>query len=732
MSGTLALDSPVTVLAGIGPESAEKLRRLNIETIGDLVLHLPFRYQDRTRSVPLADLVPGVECLVTGRVASVNVSYGRRRALVVTIAGRDTIAGSDTHRSVGAEGDTHRAVMDTTDEDTHADGDTHADEEDIADRDTHLAVRFFHFSARQRKGFEPGLWMRCFGEVRRGPLGLEMVHPEYRLHAEEPGPPTAEQTPIYRVTQGLTPKRLGQWIDKALDGVADAAFSRLPDEQFPDLLTAIRFLHRPDAEPGAAHRIEAARARVALDEFVGHYLVLKHRQALAKTQSTLPLPSRRQLGRELLHQLGFRLTRAQARVTSEVLGDLDTHRPMMRLLQGDVGSGKTVVAAFAAIRAAEHGYQTAIMAPTEILAEQHFETLSLWLPPLGIDVGLLTGRQSAAERRTRLAAVAEGRDLVVIGTHALFQTGVEFRALALAIIDEQHRFGVHQRMLLRDKGRLPHQLVMTATPIPRTLTMALYADMDVSTIDELPPGREPVRTHLATMSRREEVIERVARTCRAGRQVYWVCTLIEEEEEAVETGRRLHAAVATHEELLRALPDGLRVGLVHGRLPPVEKGGAMAAFKTGEIDVLVATTVIEVGVDVPNATLMVIDNAERLGLAQLHQLRGRVGRGGGRSSCILLYEPPLSEVARQRLSTMRETNDGFTIAEKDLELRGPGDVLGTRQTGEQTFKLADLSADRALVPKAVRLGDRLLADDAATARTVVETWARGDVEYASV
>ena len=684
---TSSLDAAVTTLPGIGPGSAEKLARLDIATIRDLILHVPFRYQDRTRSVPISELTPGRECVVTGEVASVNIAYGRRRSLVVTL--------SDGARRV--------------------------------------TVRFFHFNVRQRQAFQAGLWMRCFGDVRLGPLGLEMVHPEYRLHREEPGSIEAELTPVYRVTQGLTPKRLGQWVDKALERAAGTVFSHLPDEAFPGLLAAIRFLHRPPAEPDIERRVETARSRVALDEFVGHYLVLKNRQALAKTQTTLPLPSRDQLGRELLRQLGFRLTRAQARVTAEVLNDLDHDRPMMRLLQGDVGSGKTVVAAFAAIRAAENGFQTAIMAPTEILAEQHFETLSLWLPPLGIQVGLLTGRQSAAERRTRLAAASEGRDLVVVGTHALFQAGVEFRDLALAIIDEQHRFGVHQRMQLRDKGRLPHQLVMTATPIPRTLTMALYADMDVSTIDELPPGRTPVRTHLAMMSRRDEAMDRVARACATRRQAYWVCTMIEEDEEVDVGGRPpLHAAVTTYEELGAAMPGGLRLGLVHGRLPPAEKSAVMADFKAHRIDVLVATTVIEVGVDVPNATLMVIDNAERLGLAQLHQLRGRVGRGAGSSSCLLLYETPVSEVARQRLTVMRETNDGFAIAEKDLELRGPGDVLGTRQTGEQTFRLADLAADRALVAKAVRLGDRLLAEDPATARVIVDTWAKGDIEYASV
>lgn len=678
------LNRPVTDLPGVGPGTAEKLGRLGLETLGDLILHLPYRYQDRTRSVPLDELEPGKECLVTGQVTASNVAYGRRRSLITRV--------SDGRGS--------------------------------------LTVRLFHFSRNQQQSMRQGLWMRCFGEVRRGPNGLEMVHPEYRLHQDEPPPPKAELTPVYRATQGLTTTRIGQWVSAAVARCEAAPASRLPDAEVPDLMDAIRWLHGPGVDGTRAEaevRIAAARQRVVIDELTGHYLVMKRRQALLKKQSTVALPSGPQLGRQLLENLGFRLTRAQARVTAEVLEDLSDERPMMRLLQGDVGAGKTVVAAFAAIRAAEHGYQTALMAPTEILAEQHFETLSGWLSPLGIGVGLLTGRQSAAERRTRLEAIAEGRDLVAVGTHALFQASVEFHDLALAIIDEQHRFGVHQRMQLRDKGRLPHQLIMTATPIPRTLTMALYADMDVSTIDELPPGRLAVRTHGAAMSRRAEVVDRVARWCAAGRQAYWVCTLIEEDPES-----RQNAAETIYAELQAEAPGALRFGLVHGRLPQAEKNAVMAAFKAAEIDILVATTVIEVGVDVPNATMMVIDNAERLGLAQLHQLRGRVGRGDAQATCFLLYEAPLSAVARERLSIMRDTNDGFKIAEKDLELRGPGDILGTRQTGEQTFKLADLGADRHLVPQAVALGNRLLAEDEATARAIIETWGGREAEYAGV
>lgn len=672
-----ALTAPVTDLPGIGPGTAEKLERLGVATLGDLILHLPYRYQDRTRSVPFDELEPGSECLVTGQITAADLNYGRRRSLLVRL--------DDGHGS--------------------------------------LTIRFFHFARNQQQSMRPGVWMRCFGEVRLGPNGREMVHPEYRLHREQPPPAPAELTPVYPATLGLTSARIRKWVEAALKRCGDVAASHLPEAGFPDLMDAIRFLHGPDADRA---RVEAARERVVLDELTGHYLVLKQRQALLKRQATIALPSGPRLGRQLLDHLGFRLTRAQARATAEVLEDLAHERPMMRLLQGDVGSGKTVVAVFAAIRAAERGCQTALMAPTEILAEQHFETLCGWLAPLGIGVGLLTGRQSAAERRVRLAAIRDGDDLVAVGTHALFQSGVEFRDLALAIVDEQQRFGVHQRMQLRDKGRLPHQLVMTATPIPRTLTMALYADMDVSTIDELPPGRRPVRTLGAAMARRDEVIERVRRWCETGRQAYWACTVIEEDD-----SNNLNAAESVHAELAPKLATQ-RLGLVHGRLPRAEKNAVMAAFKAGEIDVLVATTVIEVGVDVPNATMMVIDNAERLGLAQLHQLRGRVGRGSAQAMCILLYDAPLSAVARERLAILRDTNDGFKIAEKDLELRGPGDILGTRQTGEQTFKLADLGTDRHLVPRAVALGNRLLAEDVSTAQTIIDTWGGREAEYATV
>ena len=720
--GGLKLRDSVTALRGVGPGSAKRLARLGIAEVRDLLLHLPLRYQDRTRTIPLGELAAGEECLVVAEVMGAEPHYGRRRSLVVR----------------------------------------------LRDESGRLAMRLFHYSRNQKAAFAPGAWVRCFGAVRMGPTGLEMVHPDYRLFPSEPPPPNPELKPVYRQTEGVATTRLAGWIQTALEDIDERVGIPLPGQDFPSLLDALRCVHGVadgesegngdddinDAETRDT-QLAAARRRIVLDELLAHYLVMKRRRAARGGLATTPLPPTKQLGRELLRNLGFRLTGAQARVARDVLNDLSSPTPMMRLLQGDVGSGKTVIAAFAAIRVAEHGRQTALMAPTEILAEQHFETLSAWLAPLGIGVGLITGRLGAAERRARLAAVAEGEDLVVVGTHALFQTVVEFARLGLAIVDEQHRFGVHQRMMLRHKGELPHHLVMTATPIPRTLTMALYADMDVSVIDELPPGRQAVRTRVVAMSKRQEVIAHVGQAVAAGAQVYWVCTVIDSQEGeagagATESAEQRagqtpagalgiastprdpeRAATTTFDELTELLPE-VRCALVHGRLPATEKAAAMAAFKAAEIDLLVATTVIEVGVDVPNASLMVIDNAERLGLAQLHQLRGRVGRGSVRSDCVLLYQPPLSEVAAQRLAVLRGSNDGFIIAEKDLELRGPGDILGTRQTGEQAFRVVDLAEDAALVPIATRIGDSL-PDSPELAKQVASTWAFGtEADYAGM
>lgn len=659
---------PVTVLRRVGPAAAKSLSRLGLVCVGDLLLHLPMRYEDRTRYVPLREVEIGQSCLVTGEIVKSGLAYGRRRSMTAT----------------------------------------------ISDGGGFLTMRLFHYSRRQLDALRAGAWLRCFGEARAGPAGIEMAHPEYRVSASKPAPPEPALTPVYPATDGFPSTRIRACIEQVLDAEVALDGSVLAEEAIPSLADAVVFLHRPPAD-ASADALDAARARIVKDELLAHHLLMRERQRLRASQPTKPLPRAEGLGRELLRNLGFRLTGAQRRVVSEILNDLDSPIPMMRLLQGDVGSGKTVVAAFAAIRAAEHGCQTAIMAPTEILAEQHYETLSAWLSPLGVGVGLITGRLAAGERRARLAQVASGETLVALGTHALFQSSVEFASLALTIVDEQHRFGVHQRMLLRHKGHLPHQLVMTATPIPRTLTMALYADMDVSVIDELPPGRPPVHTSVMPSSRRPDVIERLVSACRDGRQAYWICTLIEVSDSLDSQAAENVAAT------LREAAPGLRVGLVHGRLSASERDQAMAGFKNGDIDVLVATTVVEVGVDVPNASLMVIDNPERLGLAQLHQLRGRIGRGRQRSDCILLFDPPLSDLSKSRLGVMRETTDGFVIAEKDLELRGPGDLLGTRQTGMQTFKIADLARDAAMIPSVVELGARL---EAPVRRTVIDTWGR--------
>ncbi len=664
----------VESLKGVGPSLKAKLERLGIFRVGDLLLHLPIRYQDRSRVVPLRDVHPQQECLVQGQVVDSSLGYGRRRSWLVT----------------------------------------------IEDGTGYLGLRFFHFSKRQQSGLQPGTYVRCFGEIRFGPRGggpgLEMAHPEYRAFTSEPPDPDPELTPVYPTTKGLGQNRLRGLIDQALS-------LEWPSDSGAPYQT-LAYLHRPPADAPAAD-IERAQERVALDELTAYYLVMKQRQRDRAKSRALPLPQSQQLGRELLRRLGFRLTHAQRRVITEVLEDLSSETPMLRLLQGDVGSGKTVVAAFAAIRAAEHGRQTALMVPTEILAEQHYVNFSAWLEPLGIPVVLLTGSQSAKERAARQQALEEGEALVAVGTHALFQDKVNFNALALTIVDEQHRFGVHQRMALRSKGAAPHQLVMTATPIPRTLTMALYADMDVSVLDELPPGRTPIDTRVISDARKEEVIRSAADAMARGEQVYWVCPLIEDSEQ-------LDAAAA--EPTAELLAERLEppIGLLHGRMTGEQKAKAMMDFKEGRTRLLVATTVIEVGVDVPNATLMVIENPERMGLAQLHQLRGRVGRGEKASRCLLVYKTPLSAAARQRLSVMRESQDGFHIAEKDLELRGPGELLGARQTGEQQFRVADLARHSHLIAEVLARGERLLQTDPTTTRELLNAWAPEDNGHIAV
>ena len=672
----------MSALRGVGAALAERLARLGVERVADLLFLLPLRYEDRTQLTPIGSLVVGTRAVVEGEIQLTEVAYRGRRQLLTR----------------------------------------------IADGSGLLTLRFFYFSAAQQHGLARGTRLRCFGEVRRGPLGLELVHPEYRRLQESAG---LEETltPIYPLTEGVPQGRLRALIAAALRELGPAGPAELlpPDlphpAGMPTLRQALEYLHAPPrgarlAELAAGHH--PAQRRLAFEELLAHHLALKLRKRALRTDAAPPLEDAAGLARRLIAALPFRLTGAQTRALTEAESDLAGSAPMVRLLQGDVGCGKTVVAAAAAARAAGSGAQAALMAPTELLAEQHWRSFQDWFAPLGEAVALLSGTTPARQRRSALAAIASGGVRVVVGTHALFQEGIEFANLALVIVDEQHRFGVQQRLRLSEKGRragrLPHQLIMTATPIPRTLAMTAYADLDISVIDELPPGRTAVRTVIVPEQRRPEVVARIVEACRAGRQAYWVCPLIDVSEEL-----RAQAAEDTAARLAAALP-GIKVGLVHGRMPPAARDQAMLAFKGGGLQLLVATTVIEVGVDVPNATLMVIENAERMGLAQLHQLRGRVGRGRIASSCVLLYRAPLAALARERLRVLRESNDGFEIARRDLELRGPGELLGTRQTGLAQLRVADLMRDAELLPRVQQSAERLIESHPERVAALIRRW----------
>ncbi|WP_110650511.1 ATP-dependent DNA helicase RecG [Salinicola peritrichatus] len=681
----MSLDAAVTTLAGVGEALAGKLSRLGIERVVDLLFHLPLRYQDRTRITPIGTLRAGTEAVVEGEVGAAEVVRGRRRSLLVRLKDGSGI----------------------------------------------LSLRFFHFSPAQQQQFVRGAKVRCFGEARAGSTGLEIYHPEYRLIQADSAPVDEHLTPIYPATEGLAQPRLRALIQQALKRLT-AAPEELPDwlpptlrERFrlPGLVESLRYLHEPPPDAPQERLSEGrhpAQRRLALEELLAHQLSLRQVRLRIQTDGAPALTGGGHLRARFLTQLPFSLTRAQQRVLDEIGRDLEREVPMLRLVQGDVGSGKTVVAAMAVLSAIAGGCQAAVMAPTEILAEQHFRQFRTWLEPLGIEVGWLAGKLKGKARLDTKAAIADGRAQVVVGTHALFQDDVHFQRLGLAVIDEQHRFGVHQRLALRQKGEAggltPHQLIMTATPIPRTLAMSAYADLDLSVIDELPPGRTPVHTVAVPDERRPEVIQRIRNACAEGRQAYWVCTLIEESEALT-----CQAAEVTRDTLVEALPE-LNVGLVHGRMKAQEKADVMDAFKRGELDLLVATTVIEVGVDVPNASLMIIENPERLGLSQLHQLRGRVGRGRVDSYCVLLYHPPLSNHSRQRLGILRDTTDGFKVAEKDLELRGPGEVLGTRQTGLAQMKIADLERDRDLLDTVTALAQALLEEAPDAADPLIQRW----------
>ena len=686
----------VETLKGVGPKVAERLQRIQIYNVQDLLFHLPIRYQDRTRIRPVGALRTGEECVVIGSIVHSEVVFRKRRMLLV-----------------GVEDGTGRVLL-----------------------------RFFYFNKSQRNNLSNGAKIRCFGEIRRGLKGPEMVHPEYEiLHDDEPAKVEDHLTPIYSTTEGLHQLSLRRLTSQALQWASqndEPALDLLPnppriDGQNVSIIDALKFVHRPtpeaDTEALSSGKHPMQR-RLAFEELLAQQLSLSKLRLQMQKQDAIAIKTKGGLYKGLLNSLEFELTGAQKRVIKTVFSDLSNDYPMLRLVQGDVGSGKTLVAIAGCLQAIEAGYQAVMMAPTEILAEQHLRNFSKWLEPLGVRIAWLSGKLTASKAHEMKALIASGTANAIIGTHALFQQGVEFKNLAFLVIDEQHRFGVHQRLALREKGiqngMHPHQLIMTATPIPRTLAMTAYADLDYSVIDELPPGRKPISTIAIPMERRQEVVDRVANACRNGQQAYWVCTLVEESEVL-----QCQAAEDVYRVLSKMLL-GVKVGLVHGRMKGKEKDAVMQNFTAKKIDLLIATTVIEVGVDVPNASLMVIENAERLGLAQLHQLRGRVGRGTEESSCVLVFDPPLTENAKTRIDTMRNTNDGFKIAQVDLEIRGPGEVLGTRQTGMLQLRIANIMRDQDLIPLVQECAKQLLKDYPKNVDAVIQRWLGSSTEYGQV
>jgi len=693
------LNQPVSILTGIGAQTANRLQKLGLCTLQDLIFHLPLRYEDRTRVYPIGSLRPGMTVLITGKVEFVDVLPRGRKSLICR----------------------------------------------ISDGTGFINLRFFHFSASQHNALKPGTAISCFAEVRNAFAGLEMVHPEYKVIAHLGECVTESRlTPVYPLTEGLSQNVIRKAVKQALalcqhepelltDWIPESILSQY---RYPSLADAIQTLHAPDESVS----IEAlqngsvpALKRLAFEELLAHYLILRTNRNKTKAWQA-PSFSVGAAGKtatdHFIRSLPFKLTGAQQRVIAEIEADCAKYHPMMRLVQGDVGSGKTIVSAYAALLALTAGYQVAVMAPTELLAEQHFRNFSVWFKGFETQVAYLTGQLKGNARKAVLQALEDGKTGIIIGTHALFQDSVNFHRLGLIIIDEQHRFGVHQRLALREKGQQndlrPHQLVMTATPIPRTLAMLQYSDLDISIIDELPPGRKPIVTSVIPADRRADVIDRINSWVGKRRQVYWVCTLIEESEVL-----QCEAAEITAEMLTQALPN-VRVALIHGRMKSAEKDAVMQAFKNHQIDLLVATTVIEVGVDVPNAGLMIIENPERLGLSQLHQLRGRVGRGNDDSYCLLMYQAPLSDTARHRLGVLRDSNDGFVIAEKDLALRGPGEVMGTRQTGQMHFKIADLARDADLLAAIQQIGDAFFSHSPQAIEPLCDRWLGASTEYSEV
>ena len=681
---------PLTSLSGVGVAIAEKLSRIGIQNVQDLLFHLPMRYEDRTRITPISDVRPESFATIEGYVQHTEVQFGRRPILSVT----------------------------------------------LSDGTSKIMLKFFNFNAGMKNSLATGVRVKAFGEIKRGRYMAEIHHPEYQIIRNNQPLALAETlTPIYSTTEGLKQASLRKMTEQALAVLQNVQVAELLPEQYNphqySLKDALALLHRPPPSVSAEVLEKGehpAQKRLIFEELLAHNLAMQQLRLGVKQQYAEPLSYNTDLKQRFLESLPFQPTNAQKRVTEDIERDLAQPSPMMRLVQGDVGSGKTLVAALAALTAIDNGKQVALMAPTEILAEQHANNFANWLRPFGIEVGWLAGKVKGKARNAQLEAIKNGDVQMIIGTHALFQESVEFHDLALIIIDEQHRFGVHQRLTLREKGAkadyYPHQLIMTATPIPRTLAMTVYADLDTSIIDELPPGRTPIKTVVISEDRRPEIVQRVYQACKnEKRQAYWVCTLIDESEVL-----EAQAAAAIAEDLQRALPD-LRISLVHGRMKPQEKQEIMAEFKAANIDLLVATTVIEVGVDVPNASLMIIENSERLGLAQLHQLRGRVGRGATASHCVLMYKPPLGKISSKRLQVMRDSQDGFYIAEKDLEIRGTGEILGTKQTGSAEFKVANLMRDRKIIPLVQRYAKQIIVENPPLAEALIKRWLNEKAEY---
>ena len=678
----------VQQLQGVGAAAASLLEKLHIFSTDDLLFHLPRDYEDRSTIIPMNQLVVGRSYLLEGEVKSIDFPPGKKKSFAALL------------------------------------------QDDFGK----VTLRFYHIYKGLTDRIKPGARLRIFGEVRIGARGLELYHPEIQVIQQHTALPKTQLTAIYPSTEGLTQPKLREYVRQALEHHSDALPELLPAKYSNgyELKEALHYIHEPPIDANMVQLNQGshpAQQRLIFEELVAHQISLLTRRAYIRQIAAPRFSSSKVLAKNLLDALPFQMTNAQKRVSKEILHDLKQDQPMLRLVQGDVGAGKTLVAAVAACHALEAEWQVALMAPTEILAEQHYLNFKRWFEPLGIKVAWLSGKQKGKARTLAEQEIKEGHSQLVVGTHALFQDNVEFSKLGLVIIDEQHRFGVDQRLALRNKGVdqfTPHQLVMTATPIPRTLAMSAYGDLDTSIIDELPPGRTPIQTVTIHLDRREEVLQRIASNCREGKQAYWVCTLVEQSETL-----DAQAAEATFQEIKERFPD-LNVGLVHGKMKADEKQAVMQAFKDNQSQLLIATTVIEVGVDVPNASIMVIENAERLGLSQLHQLRGRVGRGATASFCALLYKTPLSQNGQERLSILRESNDGFVIAEKDLEIRGPGELLGTKQTGDMGFRVARLERDDHLLTQAHYVAEQLLKDYPQHAEGLLKRWLPEAPRYAYV